>query len=102
MYSSRLLIVALIGVALAVAAPSCQPSKLIGIGVPFENQLSLVGDLNVRVLLPRAGDPATLLVELDDGGGPIDVTALLSPGTNGSGLLSLAYDLFYGASTKYE
>jgi len=78
-YSSRLLIVALIGVALAVAAPSCQSDRRIGIGTPFPNQLSLVGDLNVRVVLPQAGNPATLLVELDDGGVPIDVTALLPP-----------------------
>jgi hypothetical protein len=81
MYSSRLLLLALIGVALAVAAPTCQPGKKIRIELPFENQLSLVGDLDVRVVLPRprAGNPATLLVELDDGGGPIDVTALLAP-----------------------
>jgi hypothetical protein len=79
MYSNRLLLLALIGLALAVAAPSCRPCKEIRIALPLENQLSLVGDLDVRVLLPRAGNPATLLVELDDGGGPVDVTALLAP-----------------------
>jgi len=79
MYSSRLLVLALIGVSLALAAPLCQQNQRIRIGLPFEDQLSLVGDVNVRVLLPPAGDPATLLVELDGGGGPVDVTALLPP-----------------------
>jgi hypothetical protein len=77
---SRRLFSALVVLAALALAPGCKPGTWkIVIAFPEEGQLSLVGNVTVRVLLPLGHRPGTLVVTLDDGQTVTNITNQLSP-----------------------